>query len=58
MGTVRDDMKVLDFGVAAVSDDMASDQGMNVQGMRAMARLKSDRKALEQVARVALAILI
>jgi len=26
--------------------------------MRAMARLKSDRKALEQVARVALAILI
>ena len=27
-----------------------------IQGMRAMARLKSDRKALEQVARVALAV--
>ena len=27
-----------------------------VQGMRAMARLKSDRKALEQVAQVALAV--
>jgi TetR/AcrR family transcriptional regulator, transcriptional repressor for nem operon len=29
---------------------------VTIQGMRAMARLKSDRKALEQVARVALAI--
>ena len=29
---------------------------MTVQGMRAMARLKSDRKALEQVAQVALAV--
>ena len=27
-----------------------------IQGMRAMARLKSDRKALEQIARVALAV--
>jgi TetR/AcrR family transcriptional repressor of nem operon len=27
-----------------------------IQGMRAMARLKSDRKALDQVARVALAV--
>jgi len=27
-----------------------------IQGMRAMARVKSDRKALEQVARVALAV--
>jgi TetR/AcrR family transcriptional regulator, transcriptional repressor for nem operon len=31
---------------------------VTIQGMRAMARLKSDRKALEQVARVALATLI
>jgi TetR/AcrR family transcriptional regulator, transcriptional repressor for nem operon len=29
---------------------------VTIQGMRAMARLKSDRKALEQVARVALAV--
>jgi TetR/AcrR family transcriptional regulator, transcriptional repressor for nem operon len=29
---------------------------VTIQGMRAMARLKSDRKALEQVAQVALAI--
>jgi TetR/AcrR family transcriptional regulator, transcriptional repressor for nem operon len=29
---------------------------ITIQGMRAMARLKSDRKALEQVARVALAV--
>lgn len=29
---------------------------VTLQGMRAMARLKSDRKALEQVARVALAV--
>ena len=27
-----------------------------IQGMRAMARLKSDRKALEQIARVALSV--
>ena len=31
---------------------------VTIQGMRAMARLKSDRKGLEQVARVALAVLI
>ena len=30
---------------------------VTIQGMRAMARLKSDRKSLEQVARVALATL-
>jgi len=29
---------------------------VTIQGMRAMARLKSDRKALEQVARVTLAV--
>ena len=29
---------------------------VTIQGMRAMARLKSDKKALEQVARVALAV--
>ena len=29
---------------------------VTIQGMRAMARLKSDRKALEQVTRVALAV--
>jgi hypothetical protein len=29
---------------------------VTIQGVRAMARLKSDRKALEQVARVALAV--
>jgi len=29
---------------------------VTIQGMRAMARLKSDRKALEQIARVALAV--
>src|SRR5262249_28762532 len=29
---------------------------VTIQGMRAMARLRSDRKALEQVARVALAV--
>ena len=29
---------------------------VTIQGMRAMARLKSDRKALTQVARVALAV--
>jgi TetR/AcrR family transcriptional repressor of nem operon len=29
---------------------------VTIQGMRAMARLKSDRKALEQVARIALAV--
>jgi hypothetical protein len=29
---------------------------VTIQGMQAMARLKSDRKALEQVARVALAV--
>lgn len=29
---------------------------VTIQGMRAMARLKSDRRALEQVARVALAV--
>ena len=31
---------------------------VTIQGMRSMARLKSDRKALEQVARVALAIFV
>jgi hypothetical protein len=30
---------------------------VTIQGMRALARLKSDRRALEEVAKVALAIL-
>jgi TetR/AcrR family transcriptional repressor of nem operon len=30
---------------------------VTIQGMRALARLKSDRRALEEVARVALAVL-
>jgi hypothetical protein len=30
---------------------------VTIQGMRALARLKSDRRALEEVAKVALAVL-
>jgi hypothetical protein len=46
--------------LSAAQDPAALGQFLvvTIQGMLAMARLKSDRKALEQVARVALAILI